>query len=397
MTTRLSAGLQEADVLQVGREDHFDFMSTEFSELYDRSSRTLFQHPVWLHHLYRTLAPAVGAEPVVLTVRAPDGRLLAVLPLVRRRSGIVRRVEFADLGVSDYAAPVLDRERGDAVLRDRTVSGAIRAAVGPVDLLRVDKVLGSPNQVAALLGAGQTVRHHYDGHSIPLPASFEAWRKERDPDFIRHIDGKRKRIGRRKRVLELRELTDPDEIDEAFARMREFRRARFADRRAIDLMQDPRYFEFYRQVAHHGALHGGPGSTTVLMINGETVAVSFGLCDDERDLFVLIGYDFDQWRNYSLGLVIVEELIAVSIAHDKRFHDLTVGHEDYKAAFGAVPTPVYSVRRPETMVGRAAKVAADQNVAARQLAKRALAYHAEHLKGRAPREALGLVRRQPAD
>jgi len=374
-------------MVKVDRDDQFDFASEEYQELYDRSSRTLFQHPAWLDHLYRTLAPAVGAERLVITVRDPGGRLLAVLPLVRRRSGIVRRVEFADLGVSDYAAPVLDLERGDAVLRDRAVSAAIRAVVGPVDLLRIDKVLGSPDRIAALVGARQTMRHPYDGHSIPLPASFEAWREERDPDFIRHLDGKRKRIGRNKRVLELRELKDPDEIDEAFARMREFRRARFADRRAIDLVQDPRYYEFYRQVAHHGALHGGPGSTTVLTINGETVAVSFGLSDDERDLFVLIGYDFDQWRNYSLGLVIVEELIAVSIAHDKRFHDLTVGHEDYKAAFGAVPTPVYSVRLPETVVGRAAKVAADQNVTARQVAKRAIAYRDAHLRGRSRRSA----------
>ena len=374
-------------MFRVERDDDFDFGSAEFRELYDRSSRTLFQHPAWLAHLYGTLAPAVAARPLVVTVRAPEGRLLALLPLVRRRTGIVRRVEFADLGVSDYAAPVLDRDHGDAVLRDPAVSAAIRAAVGPVDLLRIDKVLGSPSRVAALVGASQTVRHPYDGHSIPLPASFETWRNERDPDFIRHLDGKRKRIGRKKRVLELRELTDPDEIDRAFARMRAFRRARFAGRRAIDLMQDPAYFEFYRQVAHHGALNGGPGSTTVLTINGDTVAVSFGLSDDERDLFVLIGYDFDQWRNYSLGLVIVEELIAVSIANGKRFHDLTVGHEDYKAAFGAVPTPVYSVRLPETLVGRAAKVAADRNVAARQLAKRALAYRAEHVGGRTQKSA----------
>jgi CelD/BcsL family acetyltransferase involved in cellulose biosynthesis len=362
----------------VERCDGFDFLGAEYRELYERSSTTLFQHPVWLHHLYVGLAPQLKAKPVVVTVRADtDGRLVAVLPLVRRR-GLVRRVEFADFGVTDYAAPVIDSAAAPELSQSPAVRGAVREAIGRADLLRLEKVRGEAVEIASHFGAGRVVRHGFDAHAIPLGDSFEAWRAARDPDFIRHIDGKRKRVGRKRRVLTLRELTEPAEIDAAFERMREFRRARFAERRAVDLVQDPRYFEFYRKVAHHSAREGGPGSTVVLAINDETVGVSFGMSDSERDLFVLIGYDYEQYRNYSLGLILVEELIAVSIDAGKRFHDLTLGHEGYKSDFGAVLTPMYAIHRPMTARGWIAQRAADQNTAARRIAKSALAYREGH-------------------
>jgi hypothetical protein len=43
--------------------------------------------------------PAVGAAPLVVTVRAEeDADLVGALPMVQLVSGLVRRVEFADLG-----------------------------------------------------------------------------------------------------------------------------------------------------------------------------------------------------------------------------------------------------------------------------------------------------------
>ncbi|MFD1825862.1 MULTISPECIES: GNAT family N-acetyltransferase [Mumia] len=370
--------------------ERFDWLSDEYESLYASATATLFQHPNWLNEIYATLAEGMGADPAVVTIRS-DGRLVAVLPLVRRR-GRVRRLEFADLGVSDYTVPVIAADVEAALLADPSVPKAIRHALGPADLLTVPKVPASATRLTALLGGPDVVRLQYDAHVIELGTSFEDWRSARDLDFTRHLDNKRKRIGRKQRVLALRELKDVDEIDGAFALMREFRRSRFSDRRAIDLVQDPEYYEFYRRAAHDGATKGGPGSTTVLTINDEIVGVSFGLSDSSRDLFVLIGYDFDRYRNYSLGLVMVEELIKVSIANGKTYHDLTLGHEGYKQDFGAEATPMFAVHMTKTPVGWAAKTAAAQNTAARHFAKRALAYRDEHLRGRGLSEVMASLR-----
>lgn len=375
-------------MLSVARTEDFNFLSGEYAALYRRSSATLFQHPVWLHHLYSALAPAKGATPVVITVRRDSGELVLVLPLLARRHGPSRWIEFADLGVSDYAAPVADRNAAEILHSDPSLAAKIWAAIGPKDLLRIEKIRSTPSEMAALFGITDCVRHPYEAHGIPLPSSFEAWRDERDPDFLRQLKTKRKRIGRNQRVLELRSLKDPGEIDRAFDEMRSFRKARFADRRALDLVQDPIYDNFYRLVARDGGDGRGPGSTSILTINDETVGVTFGLSNSERDLFVLIGYDYAKWRNYSLGLIMVEDLIRTSIRRGRRYHDLTIGHDGYKRDFGTVSTPMFTARRAGSPAGWVAKKALDQNVAARQGAKKALGAYLRHVDGRGLRGLL---------
>ncbi|MBN9013007.1 MAG: cellulose biosynthesis protein CelD, partial [Rhizobiales bacterium] len=62
---------------------------------------------MWLDAIYQKLVPHLKVDPLIVTVRdAADGRLVMLLPLVRRRHRGLRTIEFADLGVSDYVAPV---------------------------------------------------------------------------------------------------------------------------------------------------------------------------------------------------------------------------------------------------------------------------------------------------
>lgn len=116
--------------------------------------------------------------------------------------------------------------------------------------------------------------------------------------------------------------------------------------------------------------------------------MTFGLSNSQRDLFVLIGYDYAKWRNYSLGLIMVEELIRNSIHLGRRYHDLTIGHDAYKRDFGTVSTPMFAARRAGTPAGWLVKNALDQNVAARQSAKRMVGAYRRHTGGRGPRELL---------
>ena len=103
VTTRL----RKADLsVDVAADSAFDFLSDEYRELFASSDATAFQHPIWLDAFYRRLAPARGAKPVIVTGRGHDGALRFVLPLIRRRKSGVALLESADLGVSDYSAPV---------------------------------------------------------------------------------------------------------------------------------------------------------------------------------------------------------------------------------------------------------------------------------------------------
>ena len=334
----------------VAREDDFDFQSPEYAALYDRSHATPFQHPVWLSSLYEVLAPRRKAQKRVITVRGEDGRIVLVLPFVRRRLGLLRLIEYADLGVNDYAAPVLDSEAAASLAADRQVPKKIRRMLGRFDLLRIERVADSPDLMLSLIAGATAKRHAYDTHIVDLPENAEAWRAQLDPKFSRHLERKYKRL-RPKGERRLRIIDDIAEVESTMERMQAFRAARFAEHRGTDLVQDPDCFSFYSAVARAG-VEKGPSSLAVLEVAAEPAAVALNLIDRDRDIYVLVGYDVERLRNYSLGLLIVDELVQDAIGRQQAYFDLTVGDEPYKADFGAHPRPVFEIRVQRTLLGR---------------------------------------------
>ena len=357
--------------LTVTREDDFDFLSPEYAALHAAAGATPFQHGAWLHRVYTTLAPARSARPVVVTVRrAADGALVLVLPLVRT-GRLLRTLTFADLGVADYNAVVASPDLLAELGHQPSLAARIRTALGRFDLLRVDRVVGPTDTVTTLLAGSHVRRHHYDTHLVGLASSHAAWRDTLDPAFVRHLDRKHKRL-RPKGEQVLRLVTDPAEVEPTMQRLREFRAARFEGRRAVDLVQDDATFAFYRAVAADAAAGTGPGRLTVLDIAGEAVAVALDLDAPDRELFLIVGYDFGRLRNYSLGLLIVDLLARAAIERGKTSLDLTVGDESYKGDFGARPVPLHQVRVTRTVRGRLALLSQDALLRARPHAKRAV-------------------------
>ena len=82
---------------------------------------TPFQHPQWYDAWYSAFAATEGVSPLIAVVTdATTGELALLLPLTLRRQGRVAFVEFADLGVTDYNAPLL----GSAAPRDARAARA---------------------------------------------------------------------------------------------------------------------------------------------------------------------------------------------------------------------------------------------------------------------------------
>ncbi|WP_394248453.1 GNAT family N-acetyltransferase [Arthrobacter pityocampae] len=371
----------------IEREDHFDFLSAEYAALHAASSATAFQDGVWLHRLYAVLVPARNAHPVVVTVRREaDRELVLVLPLVRTGRAVLT-LTFADLGVADYNAAVASGAALMELGRRPEVVAGIRRALGRFDLLRVDRVAGPPQATAALFGGALVHRHRYDTHVMTLESTPEAWRETLDAAFVRHLERKYKRL-RPKGERTLRVVTDVAEVAPLMLRLRAFRAARFAERGGVDLVQDDATYAFYRAVAEDSVRRGGPARLAVLEVAGDPVAIALDLVEPDRELFLLVGYDVERLRNYSLGLLIVDGLVQDAIRRGKSYFDLTVGDESYKSDFAARPLPLHQVRIPRTVPGRAAMVLDDGVLAARRIAKRALLAW----KARRARKPAGVVR-----
>lgn len=343
------AVLTTAPEVAVAAASQFDFRSAEYESLFERSSATAFQAPLWLDAVYRHLVPSRRAEPVIATLRRPDdGSLVAVLPLVRRRFSGLTVVEFADLGVSDYGSPVLDPQAWTVVCGEPGLAGRVLRALGGFDLLRLRNVREGTAGIAELFGPASLYASG-SAHSVPLQGSYARWRAEAmDASRIKEMDQKRRKLGR-KGGLRFEALSDGDLVAPTFAAMREFRAPRFESRSNRDILTDPAAFAFYADVARNG-ISSGFARTYVLWVGDRRLAITFGLWHRGRFLTLLSAFD-PGFKKYSPGYLLFESIIEERMGSGATDFDLTVGDESYKRDFGARPTAMSSFVRGGTVLG----------------------------------------------
>jgi len=344
---------QETSVFDIGLENSFNFLSDEYRALFESSRATAFQHPLWLDRLYRQLAPRRNAEPLIIAVRwSNSGRLAMILPLIRRRYGVVKLIEFADLRVSDYAAPVCDDATFALVLGNKAGCEQIRGALRPYDFLRMQKLRNDTLPLDRLFGSVSRSSMGTSAHSVPLYGSFERWRADNmDQSFRKQLDVKARRIGR-KGVVQFALCCDAESISATFHCMRTYHRSRFQSRylKDRDLMQSSIYFDSYLELAIAGA-SAGLCRTYTLSLDGRPIAGLWGLTHRGQFLTVLQGFDSAGYRNYSIGALTFEAVARDCIERGDTVLDFTIGDEAYKRSFGTQPTAMWTISGPGGSLG----------------------------------------------
>lgn len=327
-------------MFKVQVEQDFSFLSGEYRALFADSQATAFQAPVWLEHLYSSrLLSDCRAERLVVTVRNQSGRLLMVLPLVRRRPGALKVVEFVDFGVSDYGAPVCRREDIAVLVSNTAWRARVMAALRPFDLLRLTKLSRDFLPLTEFLGARSISHQEVSSYSVALDLDFPKWRLARmDGSLRKQLDKKRRQLARAGSVR-FEVVEEHAGIADVFAEMRDFRWERFHDGK--DAMQNPAAFDFYLGVAKDGA-GAAQARTYALWLDDDLIAAAFGLAHAGTFLVVLSGFDQRDSKRFSPGLLCMEDVIRDCIERGERHFDLTIGDEGYKKLFGAGTTPLSS-------------------------------------------------------
>jgi CelD/BcsL family acetyltransferase involved in cellulose biosynthesis len=341
-----------SSVFTVEVTSRFDFLSAGYATLFAESHATAFQHPIWLDSIYNKLVPRLKVEPLIVTVRDANGRLIMVLPLVRRRYRGLRTIEFADLGVSDYVAPVASEAAIDAIAADPLACGRIKAALKPFDMLRIRKLRSPSASVQRLLGATACSVIPMSAYAVPLGSDFEAWRADNiSASYRKELDKKSRQLHRKGQVG-FSCAADMETIEATLLKMREYRRPRFE---TGDLLQDQLYFDFYLDVAIR-ARSTLARLYTVLM-DGVSIAGAMGLSHKGSLLVILTGFDHDNYKNQSLGSLLFEMVAKHGIGVGDRELDFTIGDEPYKTLFGAQKSPIYQISRSGSIAGAIAGAA----------------------------------------
>jgi CelD/BcsL family acetyltransferase involved in cellulose biosynthesis len=351
-------------------QNSFDFLSAEYADLFARSAATAFQHPRWLAALYGKLLTPNAAEPLVIVVRSKaDGKLAMVLPLIRRRYAFLRMIEFADLRVSDYVSPVAEAQTFARILADKACLMQIRRLTRPYDLLRIGKLAERSLELEKLFGI-QRENMGMNAYATPLGKSYPEWREHRlQRSYCKELDKKSRQL-HRKGAVRFECARDPAAIRAVFDAMKIYRGLRFGGaEEGGDLLQTPDYFDFYQGLALEG--RDDAMRTYGLWLDGRVIAGVLGLAHKASSFLVIMGgFDFENFKNQSIGSLMFEQVARDCIERGERFLDFTIGDEPYKMTFGAEPAPMSRIMRVGSPLGFAANLLAESVPSAKTFARR---------------------------
>jgi CelD/BcsL family acetyltransferase involved in cellulose biosynthesis len=334
-------------VFEIRLENSLNFASDEYRALFERSRATAFQHPLWLDRLYRLLAPAEGATPLVVTARRrDDGRLCLVLPLMRRRRRGLRIVEFADLEISDYAAPICEDAALQALAEDARARDRILSLLKPFDLLRIKKVCDGARNLDRLFTGARCEAMDVSAHATALFAPFAEWRAARMPPSFAKESAKKRRQMERLGAFTFERLQAPDAIEDLLRDLQRFRGQRFPD----DYLARKSYFDFYLSVALAGARDGFARAYQT-SLDGRRLSGAWGICHQGRFLVLVSGFDATAYPKRSIGALTFEDVASDCIAQQDAVLDFTIGDEHYKRLFGTEPAALWMISACGTSLG----------------------------------------------
>lgn len=304
---------------------------------------TGFQSLNWLTVLYEDLAPAKRAMPrVVVVTERNSGEVVFVLPLVVIKKKGLKMARFADLGVSDYGAPILGPE---ALKKRRSIRRAWRAArhaLRDVDMIRLERmpveIGGRPNPLVTRWGV---VPARHSGNVLVIDTTVE--------DFLRARGKKyRKEVERCTRLWEkegnprfARALT-PDEVARGYRELEEQQAARHAALGSKYVLDQPAFRSFYERLVMDGT-ECDLGYLFTLEARGEVVAALFGILHDGTFTMLRIANGGERWSHLSPGRLVIIEAMKYFVAQGVRRFDFGIGDYPFKRGFGVEEMPLFDL------------------------------------------------------
>ncbi|HVZ98870.1 MAG TPA: GNAT family N-acetyltransferase [Caulobacterales bacterium] len=310
----------------------------------------VFQARDYLEEWSGTMGRARGAKLCFVRV-ADNEEPLMLIPLALERRRGVRIVCFPDGGVADYNAPVLFPRAAALRLADMSaIWRRISGALPPFDAALLEKlpgaVDGAPNPFRLLAQEA----YEESAHAVELSGdwpSFVATRLHRPKDSRR----KRRRLAElgSLRFLVAANADDRERLLEALIRQKT---RRYLQTRGIDGFNRPGYRTYFhaltRRFGETGEVH-----ISGLELNGEPIAVHWGLVTADRFYCLMLAHAEGVWAQYSPGRILVEDLIAWCYAQGLSVFDLGVGDAPWKQRLGETRTPLWRAHLAHSFAGKA--------------------------------------------
>jgi CelD/BcsL family acetyltransferase involved in cellulose biosynthesis len=335
------------------RVELFDDWKDAAARWNEPRAATPFQDFRWLGAWYGAFTEADAVIAIITDARTLEQ--VALLPLVRRTRRGVRIVEFADLDLIDYNAPLLgpaaprDASAAQAMWRD--LLAALTRMQGGADLIRLRKLPrdldGRPNPLVLLEGTGRSA---VNGNLVTTGDNFDAWRhslgRNARKGFLKSW-----RVFSRDPEAQFRVITDPDEASRVMAAMEVQQGARMQALGLSYSLNDQAYAAFYRDLVAVN-LRTGYAVLTALTVGDEVVATLLGIRNGSRYVMVRSSNAGEKWASCSPGLLVIERTMEALHANGVRSFDFGTGNYAYKRKFAVTQLPLLNITRALSWRGK---------------------------------------------
>lgn len=307
----------------------------EWDALLSRSSAGLFNSWGYLYPWYRRIGP--DRPLLLLTARNREGRLVGLMPLCFEPKTLfgkpVRRISF--LGENHVGADYLDAiaEKGHEEEIARAFVAELKARRSEWDLIDLHD-LASTSVTAKIFAeafAGEAEVTVADRWECP----YERFQPGEGFDAFLKRTGRRDNYLRRKKWLEKQEgyrIVKTEAAHELARPMSEFFRLhamRWQGDGGSSGIKGKGVEAFHRDATQFLA-ESGKTRIYTMWIGDKAVASVYGLIDRGTFLYFQAGYD-PEWRNKSVGLVLVGETFKDAIEQGFTEYDFLRGTETYKS------------------------------------------------------------------
>ena len=306
-------------------------------------SSTGFQSLNWLTVVYEELAVAKRAMPrLVVVTERNTGEVALILPLVIKKKRSLNIARFADLGVSDYGAPIL----GPALLvKRRSIRRAWRAvrhALRDVDMIRLERmpaeIAGRPNPLISRAGMAPS---RLSGSTVRIEGTVD--------DYIAGLDAKDRDAIERGKRLWMKEdnprfsrATTPDEVAHAYAALEEQQAKRNFALGPKYKLNDLALRQFYERLAIDGT-EVELGHLFTFEAGGDVIAALFGIQHDGTFTVLRASDAGKPWSDVAPSHLLIIETMKYFVEQGERTFDFGLGDHPFKRGLSATDVPLYDL------------------------------------------------------
>jgi CelD/BcsL family acetyltransferase involved in cellulose biosynthesis len=300
-----------------------------------------FQTFEWQSTWCTTIGQAEGVRAYIVHLVDDTGRTLLILPLgIYSRKGL-RFLCFLGGIVTDYNAPLIDSEFASKISNKEFSSlwATILDLLPRVDVVWLrrmpDTIEGTRNPMITLPGA----KHTENAHAATLPGDLTTFKARRSTKLFSDNRRRRRRLSEKGRI-DVCIPVGPAETIETLETMAHQKSRRWRESGARDLFALPGYLRFYKLLSNT-PLQMGRVHVSCLRLNNEMLATHWGLVFKRRFYWLMPGYQAGEWTRYSVGRLLLENVVEWSISQQINVFDLTVGDESFKFDWADHSLPLY--------------------------------------------------------